>query len=140
MGGSRVAVSCEPDGSPTQPPSVQDVYSHWRDRFHPRARKTLPKKDRAYKAIRTQISAGMTLDEAREAIDGNHASEFHVRNSQHALSLIFRDSDHVEKFREIMHKHSRGASVEFLSDREKRNRAVLQRFAQRHGVNGDGKP
>ena len=84
--------------------AVDAVLSHYGS-LHPRARPGAKER----KLISARLKEGYEVADLIRAIDGNHASAFHCgendgRKTYHALSLIFRDSSHVQEFIELAEK------------------------------------
>lgn len=79
---------------------VQEIFQHWKTKLdHPRAQ--LDEKRR--RKIKAAIKLGFSVDELKQAIDGCAHTPFNMgqnKNQQRydAISLIFRDRDHIERF------------------------------------------
>jgi hypothetical protein len=84
---------------------VDEVLAHYRT-LHPRARPGAT--DR--KLVQDRLTAeGWSVDDLKQAIDGNHKSDFHCGSNDngreyHSLGLIMRDARHVQDFIETCTK------------------------------------
>jgi len=88
------------DAQHTDSSAVQDIFSYWQDIMqHPKA---ILDKSRE-NAITKALSLGYTQDQLKNAISGCSKSEFHMgkndsKQRYNDLSLILRDSSHIENF------------------------------------------
>ncbi len=80
---------------------VDAVLAHYKH-FHPTARPKEPSR----KLVGARLQDGYTVADLQAAIDGNHRSPFHCGENKngskyHKLTLILRDSEHVQQFMEV---------------------------------------
>lgn len=91
--------------SPT--PDERTVLEHYRTR-HPRSK---PNSDNAIRTVRRALAMGeegYSATELCEAIDGNAWDPWHTENAKNELGYVLRDSDQIDKFRELARRKREG--------------------------------
>lgn len=91
-----VSVSSSEEGSKGDAPA--EVISYYKTK-HPRARPGEKEK----KLVRARLADGFSAEDLKQAIDGNHASDFHQGKNDrgkkyNTLELIMRDASKVQSF------------------------------------------
>jgi DNA-binding Lrp family transcriptional regulator len=127
------SVTPMPEGRMLDVPSIVDcVFDEWRRATRRTGRTILTPKRR--KAIEARVKEGYGLDDLLDAVRGWRRSTFHCgANEQETvyneLTLLLRDGEHVERFRDL----ERGAASEQAAMRESENVALIRRQREREG-------
>ena len=80
--------------------SIRFIFDYWQKIMaHPKSRLDIKRET----AIRSRLKDGFTAEDICQAIRGCACSEFHMgvnerRTEYNSITLICRDSDHIEKF------------------------------------------
>jgi uncharacterized phage protein (TIGR02220 family) len=95
----------EPSGLLASP--LDEIFEHWRAAFgmNGRARFT----DGRKRAVRARLNEGYSVDDLKAAIDGCARSKFHRQNGHIDLTLICRNGEKVERFRDMPPPEAQGA-------------------------------
>lgn len=97
-----------------------EVFEYWRGRRAEAIGKNggppMKASDGRRSKIRARLREGYTVDHLKEAVDGVLGSDSHVRGGHTGVDLIFRDQEHVERYR----TWDRNGTPDFLKDGEER--------------------
>lgn len=110
---------------------VLEVFGHYRT-YHPRAFKSPTARTKEWGKILARFRDGYSVQDLKDAIDGNHRSPFHCGENKdgtryNALELIVRDSSQVAKFLEI----PQVGAEPVLSEKERRGQRAVKSWAAR---------
>lgn len=124
----------EPTSGPDVPELMEQIAEHYR-KYHPRA-KTPKSFSPEYKAIAARLKEGWELDELQAAIDGCHKHPHNCGQNERqlayqSLGLIFRDSDHVQRFIEY---NQNGKPRAVLSLKSQTNMSAAASFLAKRGA------
>lgn len=112
---------------------AREVWSHYRERWHPRVAPDLLPGSHEYRAICDRLREGSSVADLRDAIDGCHGDPWHQgANDKGAkylsITLICRSASHVQRYRELLARPARA-----MSAHETQAMSAAQRF-----INGSG--
>jgi hypothetical protein len=120
-----------PDKPDPQADQIREVFAHYRE-HHPRAHRNPLAKSKEWRAIKTRLAEGSTVEELKLAIDGMHKSPFHQGENDgnkiyDSLELAMRSGSQVAKFIEIAERSQAGPAP-VLSEREMRGHRANDAF------------
>lgn len=100
-------------------PLVLEVFEYWKDTMGKKRAALDLKRERD---IRWAIAV-YNVQGCKDAIDGCKTSDFHMgknarKTEYNDISLIFRDSEHVEKFQDMLDKKNSSAKSKWADDDE----------------------
>jgi len=107
--------------------AIARVLEHYKT-YHSQSRPGAPARDR----IRKRIREGYTESQLTQAIDGCHKDPWHCGENEQqkkyqSLDLIFRDSEHVQRFIELATEENNGS---VLSEKSARSQRAGERFLE----------
>lgn len=91
-------------GAPN-PSAVRQVFEHWRNRLHPKAKSTADRR----RKIQARLSEGYTVEQLKRAVDGCAKSAWHREHGHTGIGLIFRNAEKVDAF---LQREARGPDTE----------------------------
>jgi hypothetical protein len=123
---STQSVSADRDRST----EVLEVFEHYRECGHPTAHPKPKSTSKEWKAIRSRIADGYTVDDLKKAIDGMHMTPHNLGENERGqlylgLELCMRTEGQVERFRETS-EHGPPARKQILSKQDQSFMNALQ--------------
>lgn len=90
---------------PSAPSPIRAVFEHYRF-YHPKRHRRPSPKSKEWRAIKARLEEGYTVEDLKQAIDGNHRSPWHSGENPggkkyQSLELIMRDGSKVGQFLEL---------------------------------------